>query len=183
MSRIGKTPISLPKGVTVAQTNSQVNIVGPKGQLQVESPKNLQLEVGVDAITVQTKDEAVTKATHGLYRAILQNAITGVTQGWTKQLELVGVGYRVLGGGQELTLNVGFSHPVKFSAPAGITFQILDNTKFVVVGVDKQLVGEVAARIRSTKPPEPYKGKGIRYAGEVVRKKAGKAVKAVGAAA
>lgn len=183
MSRIGKKPVKIPEGVTVNEANGNVTVVGPKGSLSFTFRPEIKIsaagtQVNVDRVAETPK----AKALHGLSRTLLDNMIFGVTQGWNKGLELVGVGYRAEVFGADLILNVGFSHPVNFPAPEGITFIVNENTKINVSGADKQLVGETAAKIRRIRPPEPYKGKGIRYVGERIRRKAGKAVKAVGAA-
>lgn len=184
MSRIGKTPIIKPKEVILEITDGQVKITGPKGELNLDLPEFLKIETKDNQILVGVRDKnPELKSRYGLFRSLLQNAITGVNSGWEKTLELVGVGYKAQGGGNELILNVGFTHQVKIAAPKNITFKITDNTKITVSGIDKKVVGETAAEIRAVKKPEPYKGKGIRYLGEIVRKKAGKAVKAVGAPA
>lgn len=183
MSRIGKMPIVIPDGVTFSLKAGAVDVSGSKGHVSVDLPLGFTVEVkGNEARVVSRGQNRADTDQHGLIRALLFNAVTGVSQSWHKTLELVGVGYRAHGDGTDITLNVGFSHPVKISAPTGITFEVVGNNKVTVSGVDKKLVGEVAARIRAVSPPEPYKGKGIRYVGEVVRRKAGKAVKAVGAA-
>lgn len=178
MSRIGTNPIQIPQGVTVNGISGKVVVKGQKGQLTLLIPESFEIEVTGNSVLVKTEETHKLKNIHGLFRSLLSNAVTGVTKGWDKDLELVGVGYKVAGGGNEITLSVGFTHPVKILAPNGISFVISDNTKIKVAGIDKKAVGDIAAIIRSTRPPEPYKGKGIRYAGEVVRKKAGKAVKA-----
>lgn len=182
MSRIGNKPISIPQGVTVSIDGSKVVVSGPKGQLTTDFRPEVKIVSADNKITVErVKETPKAKSLHGLSRTLIENMILGVTQGWNKGLELVGVGYRTAVEGTDLVLNVGFSHQVKFPAPAGITFTVSENSKINVSGIDKQLVGETAAQIRRVKPPEPYKGKGIRYIGELVRKKAGKAVKAAGA--
>lgn len=181
MSRIGKMPIIVPSGVTIESGDQGLVVKGPKGELNFKINPHVKIQVA-DQINVEIADDQH-KALHGLTRTIVANAIIGVSTGWERKIELVGVGYRAAGGGNELNLTIGFSHPVKVTAPKGVTFTISDNTKISVTGPDKKLVGEVAANIRAIRPPEPYKGKGIRFAGEVVRKKAGKAVKAAGAAA
>lgn len=179
MSRIGAQTITIPNQVTVEKQGQLILVKGPKGSLTVNVPARLGIEIanGVVSITNKTNDTFV-KSLHGLTRTLVNNAILGSVQGWEKTVELIGVGYRAAGGGQQVTLTVGFSHPVVVQAPAGITFTIKDNTKISIAGIDKKLVGETAAQMRAVRPPEPYKGKGIRYLGEVVRKKAGKAVKA-----
>lgn len=182
MSRIGKKPIKMPEGVTVNVDGNNVSVTGPKGTLQFSFRPEIKIAVsGGNASVDRVADTPKAKALHGLSRTLLENMIRGVTQGWNKGLELIGVGYRAAVEGRDLILNVGFSHPIKFPAPTGITFEVAENTKINVSGPDKQLVGETAAKIRRFRPPEPYKGKGIRYVGEVIRRKAGKAVKAVGA--
>lgn len=183
MSRIGRAPITVPTGVTCEIQAKSVVVKGPKATLTVAVPDGISVSQKDGVLSVaKSKDDKQTGMVFGTTRSLLNNAVVGVSQGWTKVLELVGVGYRASGGGTELTLQVGFSHPVKVSAPSGISFSIADNTKITVSGSDKKDVGEVSAKIRSIRPPEPYKGKGIRYQGEHVRKKLGKAVKAAGAA-
>lgn len=182
MSRIGNKVISIPNGVTISVNGAAVCVTGTKGVLTAEFRPEIKLVVSDNQVTVlRTGQTPKAKSLHGLSRTLLQNMILGVTSGWNKGLELVGVGYRAAVSDGSLVLNVGFSHQVNFPAPAGITFEVKDNTKINVSGIDKQLVGETAAQIRRIKPPEPYKGKGIRYIGEVIRKKAGKTAKAAGA--
>ena len=180
MSRVGKTPISIPVGTTLTKHDSEVKVTGPKGSLTVAIPVGLDMESKTNQVFLVSKTQQDLKNLHGLTRALLANALIGVTKGWSKQVELVGVGYRVTGGEKELIFNIGFTHPIKITAPPNISFAISENNKVVINGLDKQLVGDVAAKIRNFRPPEPYKGKGIRYQGEIVRKKAGKAVKAIG---
>ncbi|MEK7165811.1 MAG: 50S ribosomal protein L6 [Patescibacteria group bacterium] len=182
MSRIGKAPIILPAGVQVKRDDNIISVVGPKGTLIVSVDGHIATTITPERLVLSVGSVSFA-AIHGLTRALIYNAVVGVTKGWEKTVELVGVGYRAQGGGNELTLTIGFTHPVKMVAPPFTTFSIADNTKITVSGIDKKVVGEMAAKIRSVRPPEPYKGKGIRYSGEVVRKKAGKAVKATGAAA
>lgn len=183
MSRIGKKPVKIPDGVTVALIDHKLEVTGPKGKLDFEFRPEISLKVEGNHILVERVSETPkAKSLHGLSRTLVDNMLVGVSQGWNKGLELVGVGYRATMDGTTLILNLGFSHQVKISAPAGITFEVIENNRVNVKGIDKQLVGETAARIRRIRPPEPYKGKGIRYIGEVVRRKAGKAAKAVGAA-
>jgi large subunit ribosomal protein L6 len=179
MSRIGNNPITIPSGVTVVVEGNQIKVNGSKGNLsELLLPQvSVVLNDGTVVVT-RKKEDQVSKAIHGLTRTLINNMVTGVTQGWTKNLELVGVGYRAQGGGSALTLNVGYSHPVSFKAPEGITFSVVDNTKISISGIDKQMVGQIAANIRAVRPPEVYKGKGVRYQGEYVRRKAGKAGKA-----
>lgn len=182
MSRVGNAPIVLPQGVQVNIDGQRVEVTGPKGQLETITRPEVKLEVKDGNLVVsRQKDDRISRSLHGLYRSSIANMVKGVTEGWEKKLEMVGVGYRAAGGGNSLTLSVGFSHPVTIDAPEGITFAISENTKIAVSGIDKILVGQVAANVRAIKPPEVYKGKGIRYAGEYVRRKPGKAGKTVGA--
>jgi len=178
MSRIGKLPITVPGGVDIKIAGQQVTVKGPKGELSlvVAEPIRVALEDGQLLVT-RPDDERESRALHGLTRTLINNDIIGVTEGYSKQLEVVGTGYRVQQKGNGLELALGFSHPVLFDAPEGITLAVEGNTKISVSGISKQAVGEVAANIRKLKKPEPYKGKGIRYAGENVRRKAGKAGK------
>lgn len=180
MSRIGVQPISLPAGVNVALKEKQVEIVGPKGKLVINLPEVLEVELKDNQILVKLK-KTQEKAMHGLYRSLINNAVLGVAVGWSKILQLVGVGYKAQTDGKKLTLMVGFSHPVDFMAPEGVTLAVKGND-IVISGCDKQLVGETAARIRRIRPPEVYKGKGIKYKGEIIHLKPGKAAKAVGTA-
>lgn len=180
MSRIGKMSITIPDNVTVSVQADQIVVKGPKGELQLNLPPGFELDNQAKIVRVVASKEGLYEPNiHGLFRSLLNNAIIGVTQGWEKTVELVGVGYRATGGGQELNLTVGFSHPVKMMAPAGVGFT-LGKTTITISGIDKKQVGEIAAKVRAVRPPEPYKGKGIRYSGEIVRKKAGKAVKTAG---
>jgi len=184
MSRIGNASILIPSGVTVEITGSKVMVKGPKGELQYEIRPEIKVEVVDQKVIVKrSSDERLARSLHGLTRSLINNMISGVFQGWVRNLEMVGVGYRAAGGGDTLNLSVGFSHPVTVKAREGVTFAVADNTKITVTGIDKNLVGQIAANIRSVRPPEVYKGKGIRYLGEHVRKKAGKAGKAVAGAA
>ena len=180
MSRIGKLPIPVPSGVEVNLDEQVVTVKGPKGTLShtVAAPITVdRTEEGTIAV-VRPDDERTSRSLHGLTRTLIANMVTGVTQGYEKRLEIVGVGYRVLSKGPtQLEFQLGYSHPIVFDAPEGITFTVEGPTRFGVAGIDKQLVGEVAANIRKLRKPEPYKGKGIRYAGEVVRRKVGKAGK------
>ncbi|SRR3990172_6831284 len=181
MSRIGKLAIQIPEGVSVETDDRSTKIKGPKGELTQNLPKGLNIEKTEDEIKVSIKKETgQNKALFGTTRALLANMVTGVTKGWSKTLELVGTGYRAEVTGDTLTILIGFSHPVKVKAPGGITFKVV-KSDITVEGIDKQLVGQVAANIRGIRPPEPYKGKGIRYKDEVVRRKAGKAAKVAGA--
>jgi large subunit ribosomal protein L6 len=181
MSRIGKLPIQLEKNVQVDIDGSTVKVKGPKGELVRDFPQNIRFEMEDGSITVvRPDDEKESRALHGLSRSLLYNMVAGVSEGFTKTLELQGVGYRALQSGDKVTLSVGFSHPVEVVPPPGIQLEVEGNTKIHVRGIDKELVGQVAANIRKVRKPEPYKGKGIRYAGERVRRKAGKAGKAGG---
>ncbi|AEB07416.1 LSU ribosomal protein L6P [Coriobacterium glomerans PW2] len=178
MSRIGKKPVQIPAGVDVAVNGSHVVVKGPKGQLENDFYSKLTIGVEGDVLSVtRPDDERESRARHGLTRALIQNMVTGVSEGYTKILELAGVGYRVQLKGDSLEFSLGFSHPVVYPAPAGIAFEVPDNTHISVKGIDKQQVGQVAAEIRGLRPPEPYKGKGIHYAGEHIRRKLGKAAK------
>ena len=178
MSRIGRLPIDIPTGVTVTIDGSAVVVKGPKGELALTIPAPIEASVEeAQVLVTRPDDERESRSLHGLTRTLIHNQIIGVTEGYTKGLEIVGTGYRVAQKGSTLEFALGFSHPVTVDPPAGITFTVEGNTKITVAGIDKQAVGETAANIRKIKKPEPYKGKGIRYAGEVVRRKAGKAGK------
>ncbi|MFY9304944.1 MAG: 50S ribosomal protein L6 [Rhodoluna sp.] len=178
MSRIGKSPIPVPAGVEVNISGSDVSVKGPKGQLQltVASPITVALADGQVVVT-RPDDERASRSLHGLTRTLIANQIIGVTEGYSKGLEIVGTGFRVAAKGQALEFSLGYSHSITVDPPAGISFAVEGNTKITVSGIDKQAVGEVAANIRKLRKPEPYKGKGVRYAGEVVRRKAGKSGK------
>jgi large subunit ribosomal protein L6 len=178
MSRIGKSPIPVPAGVEVNISGADVSVKGPKGQLQltVASPITVAMTDG-QVIVTRPDDERVSRSLHGLTRTLIANQIIAVTQGYTKALEIVGTGFRVAAKGSSLEFALGYSHSITVNPPAGISFAVEGNTKIVVSGIDKQAVGEVAANIRKLRKPEPYKGKGVRYAGEVVRRKAGKSGK------
>ena len=175
MSRIGRLPIPVPAGVDIKVDGALVTVKGPKGSLShtLIEPITASLE-GTTLVVARPDDERRSKAMHGLSRTLVANMVIGVTEGYAKSLEIVGTGYRVAAKGSDLEFALGFSHPVPVVAPAGITFEVTAPTRFTVRGIDKQLVGEVAANIRKIRKPEPYKGKGVRYAGEVVRRKAGK---------
>ena len=180
MSRIGKLPIPVPSGVEVSLDSSVVTVKGPKGTLSHTVAAPITVARGEDGVleVKRPNDERESRSLHGLTRTLIANMVTGVTEGYEKRLEIVGVGYRVLSKGPtQLEFQLGYSHPIVFDAPQGITFSVDGPTRFGVAGIDKQLVGEVAANIRKLRKPEPYKGKGIRYAGEVVRRKVGKAGK------
>ena len=180
MSRIGKLPIAVPSGVEVTVDGQKVSVKGPKGSLEhtIAQPITLERAENGELEVKRPDDERESRSLHGLTRTLVANMVTGVTAGYEKKLEIVGVGYRVVAKGPtELEFALGFSHPVKVSAPEGITFTVEAPTRFSVQGIDKQQVGEVAANIRKLRKPEPYKGKGVRYAGEHVRRKVGKAGK------
>jgi len=182
MSKIGKLPIQILEGVEVTIDGSMVAIKGPKGEIKHELPKAVSVEKKENFLEVSTKDKSKQgRANFGTTRAILANMVLGVTKGWSKQLELVGTGYRSETDGKTLTLTVGFSHPVKMEPIDGISYKV-EKSIITVDGIDRQLVGHIAAKIRGVKPPEPYKGKGIKYVDEIIRRKAGKAAKAAGAA-
>lgn len=181
MSRIGKQPIAIPAGVEVKLAGRQINIKGPKGSLTFTPHEKIDIKMENSTLTVSRKgDEKLEKSLHGLTRTLVSNMIEGVTKGFAKSLEIQGVGYRVAMKEKNLELSLGFSHPVGFKAPEGITFEIDKEKKNIVTvhGIDKALVGLTAANLRSLRKPEPYKGKGIRYVGEIVRRKAGKAAAA-----
>ena len=179
MSRIGKTPISIPTSVDIAIDGANIEVKGPKGSLNLVLTEGISLTQEDESLVVHREnDERQSKALHGLTRSLINNMVIGVTEGYSKQLELVGVGYRVQAKGKtNLEFQLGFSHPVNVSAPDGIEFDVPSPTELNISGIDKQMVGQVAAEIRALKKPEPYKGKGIRYAGERIIRKAGKAVK------
>jgi large subunit ribosomal protein L6 len=175
MSRIGKRPIELPSGVNVAISPGRVQVNGPLGELSQVVPARMQIEHTEDTLVVTRPTErGDDRALHGLTRSLVANMVEGVTNGFEKKLEIQGVGYRAALRGTDLELNVGFSHPVVIKPPQGITFEVPDATSVTVKGIDKQAVGEIAAQVRKVRPPEPYKGKGIRYEGEYVRRKVGK---------
>ncbi len=178
MSRIGRMPVVVPSGVDVTISGRDVTVKGPKGTLSlaVAEPIEVQQDAGVITVT-RPSDEGEIRALHGLSRSLIANMVTGVTAGYAKTLEIVGVGYRVQARGKDLEFALGFSHPVLIKPPEGISFRVETPTRFVVEGIDKQQVGEVAANIRKLRKPDPYKGKGVRYSGEQIRRKAGKAGK------
>lgn len=183
MSRIGNKLILIPAGVTVEKNGVLVLINGPKGSLQQEIDPEIFVEIDGQNLVVKRKnDQKRVRALHGLVRNLIANNIVGVTKGWSKDLELVGVGFRAQVNGNKLVLNIGFSHPIEVEAKDGMSFEVTDNTNIKVSGIDKQLVGQLAANIRKIRPPDVYKGKGIRYSGEYIRKKVGKSAK-VGATA
>ncbi|MGN6125025.1 MAG: 50S ribosomal protein L6 [Humibacter sp.] len=178
MSRIGRLPIDIPAGVDVKVDGQDVTVKGPKGELSLTVAQPIQVKIEENQVLVsRPDDERTSRSLHGLTRTLINNQIIGVTQGYSKGLEIVGTGYRVAQKGSSIEFALGFSHPVTVEPPAGISLTVEGNNKVTVAGIDKQAVGEAAANIRKIKKPEPYKGKGIRYAGEVVRRKAGKAGK------
>jgi len=176
MSRVGNNPIDIPAAVEVAVKGAHVSVKGPKGALERTFDERVSVKVDDGVATLsRSDDERESRALHGLSRALLANMVEGVKNGYSKELQAVGVGYRAALKGSTLELQLGFSHPVTFDAPDGITFEVPEPTKIIISGIDKQLVGQVAADIRKIRPPEPYKGKGLRYSDEHVRRKAGKA--------
>ena len=178
MSRIGRLPIPVPAGVQVTLDGTHIHVKGPKGELERDLTPELRVVQEDGTIRVERpSDEKRSRELHGLTRTLIANMVTGVTDGYRKSLEIQGVGYRAQKVGERLQLNLGYSHPVEIAPPAGISFEVESPVRVAVVGIDKELVGHIAARVRSTRKPEPYKGKGVRYAGEVVRRKAGKAGK------
>ena len=179
MSRVGKAPITVPSGDEVSIDGRRVVVSGPKGSLDLEVPGKITIRREDDTLLVERpNDERENRALHGLTRSLVNNMVVGVHQGFSKELQIVGVGYRaVVAGSDSLELQLGYSHPVMVTAPEGITFEVPEPTRIIVSGVDKEVVGQVAADIRDHRKPEPYKGKGIRYAGEHVARKAGKAAK------
>ncbi|HUZ39344.1 MAG TPA: 50S ribosomal protein L6 [Streptosporangiaceae bacterium] len=178
MSRIGRMPLPVPSGVDVTIAGREVTVSGPKGRLSLEVAEPIEVSQNDGVITVtRPNDEGKVRALHGLSRTLVANMVTGVTEGYRKTLEIVGVGYRVQARGESLEFSLGYSHPVTVSPPEGITLRVETPTRLVVEGIDKQQVGEVAANIRKLRKPDPYKGKGVRYQGEQIRRKVGKAGK------
>ncbi len=178
MSRIGRLPIPIPTGVDVTVDGALVTVRGPKGELRREIAPEITVVRDDSTLRVERpRDDKRSRELHGLTRTLVANMVTGVTTGYRKPLEITGVGYRAQKVGEKLQLNLGYSHPIEIEPPAGISFEVENPTKLAVVGIDKELVGQLAARIRATRKPEPYKGKGVRYAGERIRRKAGKAGK------
>ncbi len=174
MSRVGKLPVSIPGGVDIKIGDGQIEVKGPKGSLDLATHPAIDIRVeNNQALVTPVDDSRIARQQHGLRRTLLANAVTGVTKGFDKTLEVIGVGYKVNVQGNTVVLNVGFSHPVNFPLPDGVQAKV-DNNKIIISGCDKQVVGEVAAQIRRVRPPEPYKGKGIKYSDETVRRKAGK---------
>ena len=178
MSRIGRLPITVPAGVDVTLDGRVLTVKGPKGELTRQLPPRMALEREGDVLTiVRPTEQKLDKSLHGLTRTLVNNMVVGVTTGYRKGLEIVGVGYRAQKTGDKLVLALGYSHPIEIDPPAGISFEVENPTRLAVGGIDKELVGQIAAKVRATRKPEPYKGKGVRYAGEKVRRKAGKAGK------
>ncbi len=179
MSRVGKAPIPVPAGVEVTLEGQRVEVTGPRGTIDMEVPGDISVRQDGDTLVVERPDdERRNRALHGLARSLVNNMVVGVSEGFSRELQIVGVGYRAVAKGDDaLELQLGFSHPVNVKAPSGVTFEVPEPTRIIVSGIDKQAVGQVAADIRSYRKPEPYKGKGIRYLGEYVARKAGKAAK------
>ena len=177
MSRIGKQPVVLPAGISAKVADGVVTLKGPKGELALKAPATVEVSLDGSALTIARKgDDKQSRADHGTTRALLQNMVGGLKNGYSRELEIQGVGFKASIAGNKLTMNVGYSHPVEYVVPDGISVTVADGTQLKVSGIDKQLVGQVSARIRSFRPPEPYKGKGVRYKDERVRRKAGKTV-------
>lgn len=175
MSRIGKKHIEIPKGVTIIKSGNAIKVKGPKGELEMQVHPNITVDIEGNTLQVKrTDDQKENRSLHGLTRALIQNMITGVTDTYTKTLNIVGVGYKAELKGTNLLLNIGYSHPIYFLPPKDVTLQVPAPTQIIINGIDKQLVGQVAAKIRSIRQPEPYKGKGIKYSDEVIVRKAGK---------
>ena len=178
MSRIGRMPIAVPSGVEISITGQNVAVKGPKGSLAIAVPAPIQVSQAEGVITVaRPNEERVTRSLHGLSRTLVANMVEGVTNGYTLTINIVGVGYRVAEKGKDLEFQLGYSHPITFPAPEGITYKVESPTKLIISGIDKQLVGETAAKVKKLRKADPYKGKGLRLEGEVVRRKAGKAGK------
>jgi large subunit ribosomal protein L6 len=176
VSRVGRKPISIVKGVTITKKDDAIVVKGPKGELSAHVHPDITIDVNPSEVLVSRHaDDGAHRALHGLWRALIQNMVNGVTQGYSQKLEIVGVGYRAEMRGKKLQLMLGYSHPILFGPPDGVTIEAPTQTSIMISGIDKQLVGLVAAKIRSFRPPEPYKGKGVKYEGEYIRRKAGKA--------
>lgn len=177
MSRIGKMPVALPSGVSVEEKNRTITVKGPKGSLTLDLRPEMDVKIEGSEITIEPNgigEARESRAFHGMTRALIQNMVTGVSTGYSKTLDIVGVGWNAKAAGKKLTLNIGFCHPVEFNLPDGLEVEGPSATQIIVKGIDKQAVGQFAAKVRAVRPPEPYKGKGIRYQGEYVRRKAGK---------
>lgn len=182
MSRIGRKPVPIAKGVKVEKKDGTIRVVGPKGELAAKVHPAISVEVkGDEVVLTRSSDAKSMKALHGLWRALINNMVKGVAEGFQRKLEIVGVGYKAELKGKRIQMSLGFSHPIVFAPPAGIKVEVPQPTSITVSGIDKQLVGQVAAKLRSFRPPEPYKGKGVMYEGEFIRRKAGKAAATVGA--
>ena len=178
MSRIGRLPVSIPSGVDVSLNGQDIRVKGPKGELSLTVPAPITVEQGEGTLEVKRpNDERESRSLHGLTRSLLNNMVLGVTEGYEKKMEIHGTGYRVAAKGSDLEFSLGYSHPILVKAEAGISFAVENPTRFAVQGIDKQRVGEIAANIRKLRKPDPYKGKGVRYAGEQIRRKVGKAGK------
>lgn len=176
MSKIGRTPVAIPSSVTITQNGAVIMVKGAKGELTVTTPEGISVIVAEGEVAInRAGDERQDRANHGLVRSLINNAVAGVSEGYSKTLKLIGTGYRVQSQGAGLRLALGFSHPVDFPAVPGITFKVENQDTIIITGIDKQAVGQVAANIRAIRPPEPYQGKGVRYEDEVVRRKQGKA--------
>ena len=183
MSRIGRRPIAAIKGVKIERAGNRVKVTGPKGELQAEIPASITFEVADTQVLVKRASDGKTdRVLHGTWRALLANMMRGVSDGFSRKLEIVGVGYKAEAKGKHIQFALGYSHPILFTPPAGIKIEVPQPTNLVITGIDKQLVGQVAAKIRSFRPPEPYKGKGVKYEGEYIRRKAGKAAATAGKA-
>lgn len=177
MSRIGKQPVVLPAGISAKVADGVVTLKGPKGELALKTPATVEVSLDGSTLNIaRTGDDKQNRADHGTIRALLQNMVVGLKSGYSRELEIQGVGFKASIAGNKLTMNVGYSHPVEYVVPEGVSVAVVDGTQLKVSGIDKQLVGQVSARIRSFRPPEPYKGKGVRYKDERVRRKAGKTV-------
>jgi large subunit ribosomal protein L6 len=175
VSRIGKKPVAIPNGVTIKQDNGFVMVKGPKGELRTEVNPEINVAIeGNEVVVTRPNDQAMMRSAHGLTRTLINNMVQGVTEGYSRKLEIVGVGFRAEMRGTALQLNLGYSHPIMFYPPSDVTLTAPTATSVMINGIDKQLVGQIAAKIRSFRPPEPYKGKGVKYEGEQVRRKAGK---------
>jgi large subunit ribosomal protein L6 len=182
VSRIGRKPIPVPKGLKVAVEGNVVSVTGPKGTLNAEVEKSISVAIENNEIVFKrNSDEKKFKALHGLWRALVANMVNGVMEGYQKKLEIVGVGYKAEAKGKNIQLALGYSHPILFVPPTGVKLEVPIPTNIIISGIDKQLIGQVAAKIRSFRPPEPYKGKGVKYEGEYIRRKAGKAAASAGA--
>lgn len=182
MSRIGRKPVPVGKGVKIEKSGEKITVKGPKGELSAKFPSSLSLEIkDAEVVVTRSSDVKSQKALHGTWRALINNLVKGVSEGFQRKLEIVGVGYKAEMKGKKLQLNLGYSHPILFIPPVGVKIETPIPTNILISGIDKQLVGQVASKIRSFRPPEPYKGKGVKYEGEFIRRKAGKAAATAGA--